>query len=160
MHFYQSKIRTLGAFYVLTCVAPLSYTKYHRFARIIQLIEQRNQLVTRLPIRYTQSLFATRRGLFATRRPLFVTRKRVFVTRLNRGNFKEIHIPKQPISVNILFLYGMCALLCCFEYKKFPSNSIKVRREMWSRIRESNPPSRLGKPLYYRYTNPALLGAL
>ena len=25
----------------------------------------------------------------------------------------------------------------------------------WSRIRESNPPSRLGKPLYYRYTNPA-----
>ena len=26
----------------------------------------------------------------------------------------------------------------------------------WSRIRESNPPSRLGKPLYYRYTNPAL----
>ena len=28
----------------------------------------------------------------------------------------------------------------------------------WSRIRESNPPSRLGKPLYYRYTNPALCG--
>ena len=26
---------------------------------------------------------------------------------------------------------------------------------MWSRVRESNPPSRLGKPLYYRYTNPA-----
>ena len=26
----------------------------------------------------------------------------------------------------------------------------------WSRVRESNPPSRLGKPLYYRYTNPAL----
>ena len=26
---------------------------------------------------------------------------------------------------------------------------------IWSRIRESNPPSRLGKPLYYRYTNPA-----
>ena len=26
---------------------------------------------------------------------------------------------------------------------------------VWSRIRESNPPSRLGKPLYYRYTNPA-----
>ena len=26
---------------------------------------------------------------------------------------------------------------------------------LWSRIRESNPPSRLGKPLYYRYTNPA-----
>ena len=25
----------------------------------------------------------------------------------------------------------------------------------WSRVRESNPPSRLGKPLYYRYTNPA-----
>ena len=27
----------------------------------------------------------------------------------------------------------------------------------WSRIRESNPPSRLGKPLYYRYTNPACI---
>ena len=27
----------------------------------------------------------------------------------------------------------------------------------WSRVRESNPPSRLGKPLYYRYTNPARL---
>ena len=30
----------------------------------------------------------------------------------------------------------------------------------WSRIRESNPPSRLGKPLYYRYTNPALREAI
>ena len=29
-------------------------------------------------------------------------------------------------------------------------------RDFWSRVRESNPPSRLGKPLYYRYTNPAL----
>ena len=28
-------------------------------------------------------------------------------------------------------------------------------RLFWSRVRESNPPSRLGKPLYYRYTNPA-----
>ena len=27
---------------------------------------------------------------------------------------------------------------------------------LWSWIGESNPPSRLGKPLYYRYTNPAL----
>ena len=25
----------------------------------------------------------------------------------------------------------------------------------WSRIRESNPPPRLGKPMYYRCTNPA-----
>ncbi len=25
----------------------------------------------------------------------------------------------------------------------------------WSRVRESNPPPRLGKPLYYRCTNPA-----
>ena len=25
----------------------------------------------------------------------------------------------------------------------------------WSRVRESNPPQRLGKPLYYRCTNPA-----
>ena len=105
MHFYRSKIRTLGAFYVLTCVAPLSYAKYHRFARIIQLIEQRNQLVTRLPIRYTQTLFATRKGLLVTRRPLLVTRKRLFATRLDRGNFKEIHISKRSISVNILFLH-------------------------------------------------------
>ena len=30
----------------------------------------------------------------------------------------------------------------------------------WSRIRESNPPSRLGKPLYYRYTNPAFVWVL
>ena len=29
-----------------------------------------------------------------------------------------------------------------------------------SRIRESNPPSRLGKPLYYRYTNPAFVKVL
>ena len=27
----------------------------------------------------------------------------------------------------------------------------------WSRIRESNPPPRLGKPLYYRCTNPAYM---
>ena len=27
----------------------------------------------------------------------------------------------------------------------------------WSRVRESNPPQRLGKPLYYRCTNPAYL---
>ena len=84
MHFYRSKIRTLGAFYVLTCVAPLSYTKYHRFARIIQLIEQRNQLVTRLPIGYTVTLFATR---------------------LNRDSFKELHILKWLIFTNIQFLY-------------------------------------------------------
>ena len=31
-------------------------------------------------------------------------------------------------------------------------------RDFWSRVRESNPPSRLGKPLYYRYTNPARWG--
>ena len=31
---------------------------------------------------------------------------------------------------------------------------------VWSRIRESNPPSRLGKPLYYRYTNPACAGII
>ena len=30
----------------------------------------------------------------------------------------------------------------------------------WSRVRESNPPSRLGKPLYYRYTNPASMGII
>ena len=51
-----------------------------------------NQFVTRLPISYTQTLFATRRGVFATRRTLLVTRKRLFVKRLDRGNFKEIHI--------------------------------------------------------------------
>ena len=30
-------------------------------------------------------------------------------------------------------------------------------RQSWSRVRESNPPPRLGKPLYYRCTNPACL---
>ena len=30
---------------------------------------------------------------------------------------------------------------------------------IWSRIRESNPPPRLGKPMYYRCTNPALHGS-
>ena len=29
----------------------------------------------------------------------------------------------------------------------------------WSRVRESNPPSRLGKPMHYRCTNPALAAA-
>ena len=105
MHFYRSKIRTLGAIYVLTCVALISYTKHQRFARNIQLIEHRILLVTRLLISYTQTLFATRRRLLVTRKPLFVTRKRLLVTRLNKGNFKEIHIPEQPFSVNVLFLY-------------------------------------------------------
>ena len=132
MHFYRSKIRTLGAIYVLTCVAPLSYTKYHQFARIIQLIERRIQLVTRLLISYTQTLFATRRGLLVTRRHLFATR-------LNRDSFKEIHILKQSFSANVLFWHKICVFLCCFEYKKFPSNSIKVRREMWYTGRDSNP---------------------
>ena len=37
------------------------------------------------------------------------------------------------------------------KQKHHPLGGVSV----WSRIRESNPPSRLGKPLYYRYTNPA-----
>ena len=28
---------------------------------------------------------------------------------------------------------------------------------IWSGVRESNPPQRLGKPLYYRCTNPAYM---
>ena len=36
--------------------------------------------------------------------------------------------------------------------RKTPSIRMVFR---WSRVRESNPPPRLGKPLYYRCTNPA-----
>ena len=46
-----------------------------------------------------------------------------------------------------------------FPYLVFLQNRTTTRWVVvlfWSRIRESNPPSRLGKPLYYRYTNPAL----
>ena len=108
MHFYRSKIRTLGAIYVLTYVALISYTKHQRFARNIQLIEHRILLVTRLLISYTQTLFATRRSLLVTRRPLFVTRKRLLVTRLNKGHFKEIHILKWSFFANVQFLYKTC----------------------------------------------------
>lgn len=139
MHFYRSKIRTLGAIYVLTCVALISYTKHQRFARNIQLIEHRILLVTRLLISYTQTLFATRRRLLVTRNPLLVTRKLLIATRLNGDSFKEIHILKHSFSANILFCHKICVFLCCFEYKKFPSNSIKVRREMWHAWRDSNP---------------------
>ncbi len=35
-------------------------------------------------------------------------------------------------------------------------NAIRMEGiSFWSRVRESNPPPRLGKPLYYRCTNPA-----
>ena len=139
MHFYRSKIRTLRAIYVLTCVALISYIKHQRFARNIQLIEHRILLVTRLLISYTQTLFATRRMLLVTRNPLLVTRKLLIATRLNRGNFKEIHILNLLFSANIPHLYKICMFPHSFGYKKFPSNSIKVRREMWCRGRDSNP---------------------
>ena len=48
------------------------------------------------------------------------------------------------------------------EFVRFPfialpnkNSTLKGAVFIWSRVRESNPPSRLGKPLYYRYTNPA-----
>ena len=91
------------------------------------------------PIRYTEKTISYTEPLLVTRKLLFVTRKRLFVTRLNKGNFKEIHIVNQSFSVNALFLYKICVLPHCFEYKKFPSNSIKVRREMWYAGRDSNP---------------------
>ena len=74
-----------------------------------------------------------------TRRPLLVTRKPLFATRLNKGNFKEIHILKWSFSENVLFSHNLYVFLHYFEYKKFPSNSIKVRREMWYTGRDSNP---------------------
>ena len=43
-------------------------------------------------------------------------------------------------------------------YNKQSSTPCQSRRGVllfWSRIRESNPPSQLGKLLYYRCTNPA-----
>ena len=93
--FTEIKMHTFSRNYSV-CVAQLSYTKIIHFARIFLF-------VTRLPISYTQTLFATRRGLLVTRRPLLVTRKRLFVTRLSRDDFKEIHISNQPFSINVLF---------------------------------------------------------
>ena len=51
-----------------------------------------------------------------------------------------------------------CPLQCsAFLFNKTVLRNPKQKAVVffWSRIRESNPPSRLGKPLYYRYTNPA-----
>ena len=31
----------------------------------------------------------------------------------------------------------------------------KLSTQKWSRIRDSNPPRRFGRPKYYHYTNPA-----
>ena len=51
-----------------------------------------------------------------------------------------------------------------FEMVRFPHIPKKKHPVgvllFWSRVRESNPPSRLGKPLYYRYTNPACGGII
>ena len=69
--------------------------------------------------------------------------------------------------------YGIAAVLpaannsppgCCIQIGSTLSVSCSKKEShpggwpFWSRIRESNPPSRLGKPLYYRYTNPATVG--
>ena len=72
-----------------------------------------------------------------TRRPLLVTRKLLLVTQLNKSDFKEIHILKWSFSENVLFSHKLYVFLPYFEYKKFPSNSIKVRREMWYTGRDS-----------------------
>ena len=55
------------------------------------------------------------------------------------------------LSTGQLHFDGFDALLLC-QKEKAP---LRGAFSFWSRIRESNPPSRLGKPLYYRYTNPA-----
>ena len=44
--------------------------------------------------------------------------------------------------------------LFCIRAKRNASRS--GSRFFWSRVRESNPPPRLGKPMYYRCTNPAI----
>ena len=52
----------------------------------------------------------------------------------------------------------VCALGSAFRFPSFFGNNKSTPVGcfvIWSRVRESNPPSRLGKPLYYRYTNPA-----
>ena len=43
----------------------------------------------------------------------------------------------------------------CASFRKVPFVGRQKRLFCWSRVRESNPPSQLGKLLYYRYTNPA-----
>ena len=40
-------------------------------------------------------------------------------------------------------------------YSKRKQGTILCPAFFWSRVRESNPPPRLGKPMYYRCTNPA-----
>ena len=70
-----------------------------------------------MPIRYTQTLFATRRWLLVTRRTPLVTRIRLFVTRLNKGNFKEIHILKRPFLANVLFLHKNVCLVIALNTK-------------------------------------------
>ena len=59
------------------------------------------------------------------------------VTRLNRGSFKEIHILKWSFSENVLFSHKLYVFLHYFEYKKFLSNSIKVRVDLWYAGRDS-----------------------
>ena len=52
------------------------------------------------------------------------------------------------------------ANIICRRQTSFKKRAFVGRQKCafcWSRVRESNPPSRLGKPLYYRYTNPARL---
>lgn len=45
--------------------------------------------------------------------------------------------------------------LCTINKAARPANQGRACCYFWSRIRESNPPSQLGKLLYYRCTNPA-----
>ena len=66
--------------------------------------------------------------------------------------------PQQPtVPRTVVFKWVRLPPLHRSKKKK---TTHRVVFSFWSRIRESNPPSRLGKPLYYRYTNPAFVKVL
>ena len=69
-------------------------------------------------------------------------------------------LPKTLGEADIISVSGIISETTSFaegkHHSKKPNlSSRQIRLFCWSRVRESNPPSRLGKPLYYRYTNPA-----
>ena len=82
--------------------------------------------------------------------------------RRNRLQIHNIVLPgrcgHRPLQFIEVFFKHLDKLKFAAKFPFMPQGNKKCRPEaacFWSRVRESNPPSRLGKPLYYRYTNPA-----
>ena len=95
----------------------------------------------RLPISYTETLFATRRGVFATWRPLLVARRPLFATRSFREKlpFEECkNATFRVISRKVAFLPPL-GVISRIIRKKVHANSIKVSVDIWYAGRDSNP---------------------